>query len=1041
MSQHGPLVVIDPGHGGDRTVGGSSPNNATGLGRLLEKTLTLDLARRIARLVEPAARVVLTRQSDAQNPSLAQRAATAREQGAAVFVSLHFNAWTDPAVDGATAFVARAASPRSRDLAETLLQRLDLAGELPNLGVQQRDLGVLLPDRHAPDTAACLVEVAYLSNMARAGRLEDDAYLGTLAQALADGIRRQVGLLGAVDAGANGNGSARSASLAPSSAMELTEEERIDAEMPQERWEARAASIIPRVRALQVPALGRADARFADDAFSPDYRHLDASGAGGTFQLTPQDLDVLCGLNRFDVSGGQDQVLFGLRGCRLADAAQEGQWRATVGLEEAIPDHHEARCVLGVWRRSAGQLAVFTSSTVPNWRLMEQQRQQWGGNAAPAGGVANLLPTGCYTYVVGAHRDIPGAFQQSGEVVVLRTRDDLIYEVTDYWQRGRVGDNIHAARLDLRGNGTPRFSSAGCQTVPGNYEGGQHLRAWGRFREAAGLSAGTPASENGRRYRYVLLTGRDVRLLQQATSLDAAELTRLRFGSSGADVVALQGGLVQAGYLRADQVDGDLGPTTAAAYVQWQQARDGGRADCVVRPDDARALGADIVGHRSLQQSLSRRQGATRLTRAQQYLDPSWDEDRKLVWTQEQMAARTYFPDEPATNADGLPIPPWFDPDGFLDHLRTEYAAQDAAVTADQRRGGNSRSAAAIIGDPAQAVPARYFVVHDTAGYRDMLAANLRPHQRGVHLWIGAVNLLLARDWHLGGDATALENRNNTHFVHVELTRHRPGADGLAQQAGTLFTDRQYDDLANAYVVACIRRGTLLTVTVHREVDRGIDGAHNDPEDFDMERFYRIVAEKLAMPAGTSFGIAPARAALANGASHANAFWELWSGASPAANQYGAVRRNVTGAAAPWDARARGHSVSLDDPEPPTVRVGAEGWEERARQLIAARAAVRLAIDGDTARQLRDAIVRLGGRRLQQILPGRSSALALPAVVIIAIVVAAAFVIGAFVLAAVAVAAMERGYDANLSLGTSSEGAGQEYGLVIDLTPPAPDSD
>ncbi|MFL6331777.1 MAG: N-acetylmuramoyl-L-alanine amidase, partial [Pyrinomonadaceae bacterium] len=46
-----PVVVLDPGHGGETAVGGSSPNNATGPNKLLEKNLTLDLARRVQKIL------------------------------------------------------------------------------------------------------------------------------------------------------------------------------------------------------------------------------------------------------------------------------------------------------------------------------------------------------------------------------------------------------------------------------------------------------------------------------------------------------------------------------------------------------------------------------------------------------------------------------------------------------------------------------------------------------------------------------------------------------------------------------------------------------------------------------------------------------------------------------------------------------------------------------------------------------------------------------------------------------------------------------
>ena len=132
-------------------------------------------------------------------------------------------------------------------------------------------------------------------------------------------------------------------------------------------------------------ALGASDVRWAADDRSIDYRHLGAPGMSSQFILTPAILEQLCALNRFDVSAGQDEVLFGMRGCEVTGAPPAG-FTASVTLSETIPDHTGARCLLGVWKRSAGQFRIFPASTVPNWTLMERFRQ--GGKRA------NLLPTG-----------------------------------------------------------------------------------------------------------------------------------------------------------------------------------------------------------------------------------------------------------------------------------------------------------------------------------------------------------------------------------------------------------------------------------------------------------------------------------------------------------------------------------------------------------------------------------------------------------------------------------------------------------------------
>jgi N-acetylmuramoyl-L-alanine amidase len=82
-----PLVVLDPGHGGE-------DRGSPGLYGLWEGPLALDLAQRVrARLAQflPSLRTRLTRDSDVGLP-LEERAAMANALGAALFVSLHLNA-------------------------------------------------------------------------------------------------------------------------------------------------------------------------------------------------------------------------------------------------------------------------------------------------------------------------------------------------------------------------------------------------------------------------------------------------------------------------------------------------------------------------------------------------------------------------------------------------------------------------------------------------------------------------------------------------------------------------------------------------------------------------------------------------------------------------------------------------------------------------------------------------------------------------------------------------------------------------------------
>ena len=195
MTTQAPMVVLDPGHGGHAEAGGSSPNNTRGYGGLLERDLTLDLARRV---VDAMSSHVMRRRRGWRRAadtdlSLADRAAVARNTNAQVFVSIHFNGDQDPAVDGTEAWVATHASAGAANGSRNrLFERRRDGGESAQPRRQGcATLGVLVavaPRRAG--TAACLLEVAFLSNRAEADKLRavEGICLDDIALAVAQGI-------------------------------------------------------------------------------------------------------------------------------------------------------------------------------------------------------------------------------------------------------------------------------------------------------------------------------------------------------------------------------------------------------------------------------------------------------------------------------------------------------------------------------------------------------------------------------------------------------------------------------------------------------------------------------------------------------------------------------------------------------------------------------------------------------------------------------------------------------------------------------------
>jgi N-acetylmuramoyl-L-alanine amidase len=114
-------IVLDPGHGGTKKAGGSSPNNATSISGQLEKNLALDFCQRLKSELQSQATaagdqvdVFLTRTTDV-NVGIATRANMAGARKAKLFLSLHFNGFTKPSARGVETFFAAAANGNTNE--------------------------------------------------------------------------------------------------------------------------------------------------------------------------------------------------------------------------------------------------------------------------------------------------------------------------------------------------------------------------------------------------------------------------------------------------------------------------------------------------------------------------------------------------------------------------------------------------------------------------------------------------------------------------------------------------------------------------------------------------------------------------------------------------------------------------------------------------------------------------------------------------------------------------------------------------------------
>lgn len=180
------VVVLDPGHGGSQKIGGSSPNNATSASGVLEKSMTLDMAKRIQRQLKQVANLApgsqievhLTRTGDT-NLGLSDRARVAEAKNADIFVSIHFNGFNGSARGTETFFLSEANGnvneAEDRKLAERIQKSMFTAIRKMDPGARDRGiknnkrLGVLNDvslgnARGDHRTRACLVEIEFIDN-------------------------------------------------------------------------------------------------------------------------------------------------------------------------------------------------------------------------------------------------------------------------------------------------------------------------------------------------------------------------------------------------------------------------------------------------------------------------------------------------------------------------------------------------------------------------------------------------------------------------------------------------------------------------------------------------------------------------------------------------------------------------------------------------------------------------------------------------------------------------------------------------------------
>ncbi|MDD4169141.1 MAG: N-acetylmuramoyl-L-alanine amidase [Desulfotomaculaceae bacterium] len=178
----GKIIAIDAGHGGSET-------GAMGKGGTREKEVNLDIAKRVARLLEAkGAKVIMIRSSDSY-VGLYERTNKANNSNTDIFVSIHMNANENRSYGGTSTYIYSGYTSNARFQESNRLARYVQAELVKSLGL--RDIGVLranLAVLRTSDMPAILAEVAFISNAAEEKLMGTDSFRNKAAEGIVKGI-------------------------------------------------------------------------------------------------------------------------------------------------------------------------------------------------------------------------------------------------------------------------------------------------------------------------------------------------------------------------------------------------------------------------------------------------------------------------------------------------------------------------------------------------------------------------------------------------------------------------------------------------------------------------------------------------------------------------------------------------------------------------------------------------------------------------------------------------------------------------------------
>lgn len=185
-----PKICIDPGHAG-RNVDPGATNKVTGL---QEADVVLAISKLVQTyLTRVGYNVMLTRttEEDAASDDLGYRCDLSNEWQADLFVSIHCNSAENPLAEGSEiwTYVGQSegdvAATKIMNQIQKTFPELYTRADWQDGDVDKESKFYVLKYTDAP---ACLVELAFISNMDEAAKLADPNWQNDMAKAIARGI-------------------------------------------------------------------------------------------------------------------------------------------------------------------------------------------------------------------------------------------------------------------------------------------------------------------------------------------------------------------------------------------------------------------------------------------------------------------------------------------------------------------------------------------------------------------------------------------------------------------------------------------------------------------------------------------------------------------------------------------------------------------------------------------------------------------------------------------------------------------------------------